>query len=275
MKLAIEWQKPLHEPEDDDKDWSLVLPFCQTLKNAFDSMCDVQTIGLRQGKEGRCYTFLKDAKSNDQTLPKIRTWIQLIGSYVAIRDCLPLSFALDYDREHGNPEMGQTVIGALRTRAKPYKSEPTSDTYSAADQLVEACACFIERVYCYQVADSVVAMPRSNPEKEFDLPSYLANGLAKRSPMNDLSHAVRTVRGRPPIKNLSLDKKLEVLEGTIQVDQDVFSGRIVLLLDDLYQSGVSMNYTAMMLLEAGAEKILGLACEKTCRNDDNLSWRQT
>ena len=32
-----------------------------------------------------------------------------------------------------------------------------------------------------------------------------------------------------------------------------------------------MNYVAMLLLEQGAKKVYGLACEKTCRNHDNIS----
>lgn len=53
----------------------------------------------------------------------------------------------------------------------------------------------------------------------------------------------------------------------------VFGSEVVLLVDDLYQSGVSMNYVAMLLLEAGAKKVFGLSCEKTCSNDDNVSRR--
>jgi hypothetical protein len=34
-----------------------------------------------------------------------------------------------------------------------------------------------------------------------------------------------------------------------------------------------MNYVAMLLLEAGAKKVYGMACEKTCSNDDNVSRR--
>jgi predicted amidophosphoribosyltransferase len=55
--------------------------------------------------------------------------------------------------------------------------------------------------------------------------------------------------------------------------EEVFTDRKVLLLDDLYQSGVSMNYCGLLLLQAGAKKIFGLACEKTCRNDDNVSGK--
>lgn len=57
------------------------------------------------------------------------------------------------------------------------------------------------------------------------------------------------------------------------MDKDVFTGKRVLLVDDLYQSGVSMNYCGLLLLNAGASKIFGLACEKACRNDDNVGGR--
>ncbi len=46
-------------------------------------------------------------------------------------------------------------------------------------------------------------------------------------------------------------------------------GRAIPLVDDLYQSGISMNFVAMKLQEAGATHVLGLAAEKTCRNDAN------
>ena len=73
------------------------------------------------------------------------------------------------------------------------------------------------------------------------------------------------------MKDALLEDKLEALEGTIEVDPEPFKDKVVLLVDDLYQSGVSMNYVAMLLLEAGAKKVYGLACEKTCSNDDNIS----
>jgi hypothetical protein len=56
-QLKSEWTETLHEPQRDGQDWSIVLPFCETLRNAFDSMCSANTIGLRKGSGGRCYTF--------------------------------------------------------------------------------------------------------------------------------------------------------------------------------------------------------------------------
>ncbi len=113
-------------------------------------------------------------------------------------------------------------------------------------------------------------MPPSYPKKPFDLPSFLALEIAKGLNKPDLSRLVATICSRPALKNISLGEKLDALGGTVEVDKAKFKGKKVLLIDDLYQSGVSMNYTAMLLLEAGAKGVYGLACEKTCRNDDNI-----
>jgi predicted amidophosphoribosyltransferase len=55
----------------------------------------------------------------------------------------------------------------------------------------------------------------------------------------------------------------------VKVDPAMIGGRVILLVDDLYQSGISMNWVAMKILEAGATAVFGLAVEKTCRNDEN------
>ena len=43
----------------------------------------------------------------------------------------------------------------------------------------------------------------------------------------------------------------------------------VLLVDDLYQSGITMQFVAMHLLGAGAEQVYGLALVKSRRDSDN------
>jgi len=189
---------------------------------------------------------------------------------VAIKDLLAISFALDYDRECGNPQKPQTTIGLLRAQAKPYGgASATTQTKEAADALVEHCVDFLNTMTCYESADSIVAMPPSDPVRAFNLPRYLAKKIAKQWGREDLSMQV-TGKPRNPIKGISLDQKLDTLLGTITVEKDVLADRKVLLLDDLYQSGVSMNYGGLLLVEAGASKVFGLACEKTCRNDDNV-----
>lgn len=269
-QLLHEWTEALHAPRDKYKNWSLVLPFCETFANAFHVMCDVPGSGLMSGKGERCFAFLDDANDNPATLDKVREWLALVGRHVAIRDCLALSFALDYDRERGDPGRPHTAIGSLRTRAKPYDAAPTKDTFAAADELIAECMGFLKGMTCYESATAVVAMPPSRPDKPFDLPAYLAKGIAKAWSRKDLSSALVTTGARAPLKDLPLAEKVKALEGTLRLDKRALAGNVILLVDDLYQSGVSMNLVGMELLGAGAQKVFGLACEKTCRNDDNV-----
>jgi len=132
---------------------------------------------------------------------------------------------------------------------------------------------FLNEMTCYKSADCIVAMPPSDPTKEYNLPRYLAKEIAAKWGREDLTGHVRTIKARDSIKGVPLAGKLDTLLGTIEVDSGVFDKRQVLLIDDLYQSGISMNYCGLLLLQAGAWKIFGLACEKTCRNDDNVSGR--
>lgn len=274
MQLKTQWPEPLHEPKSEEENWRLILPFCETFKNAFHSMCFVNSIGLREVSGRRCLTFFNDAKENKDTLIQVQSWLDIIGPYVALRDGLALSFAIDYDREKGDPKRPSTKIGKLRRRAKTYDAHPTSDTYVAADELVRVCLNVLKEVSCYNSADVIVAMPPSKLNKPFDLPGYLAKGIAKGCSKINLSHSLRTVRERPPIKDCEWKKKLNALKGTIELDPDSFKDKIVLLVDDLYQSGISINYVAMLLLEVGAKKVFGLTCEKTCSNDDNVSRKK-
>ena len=270
-----DFDRPLKAPGEisqNSQDWNLSFPFAETFVPAFEMVCKVDHIDFRRFQTGsRHYTFLKNV--SDKKIEEIKNWFSIISQYVALRDCLGLSFALDYDKEDGDPNKPQTQIGSLRSRAKPYNAEATLETFSAADELAQACLDFLQKVQCYNSVDTIVAMPPSKPNKKFDLPTYLAIKIAKKWGKTNLSNAVWTVRERLPIKNLALEDKLQALENTIQVAPDLFKGKTVLIVDDLYQSGISINYVALLLLEAGAENVVGLACEKTCRNDDNLKGR--
>lgn len=126
---------------------------------------------------------------------------------------------------------------------------------------------------CYKSADCVVAMPPSDAAKKYNLPRYLAAQIGAKWKRDDLTQHVRTIKSRNSIKAVPLAEKLDTLLGTVEVDDGIFDGKRVLLIDDLYQSGISMNYCALLLLRGGAKKVFGLACEKTCRNDDNVGGR--
>ena len=234
--------------------------------------CKAPSIGVRRSKDGdRCYTYLHNTSNKaEEDLVEVRAWLDTVGRYVALRDGLCQSFALDFDRINGSPTQPRTDVATLRARAKPYGGPSTTDGLLAADELATRMNTFIDEMTCYKFADCVVAVPPSNMNKPFDLPTHLAAKLGEARDLEILSSRLRTVASRPQLKNVVKSKKVEVLSGTVKADEGIFEGRSVLLVDDLYQSGASANMAAVKLLEAGAKRVLGLFCEKTCRNDDNV-----
>jgi len=254
------------------EDWNLRFPFKETFVPAFEEMCksiDHRRPFLTTGVAH--YTFLKNVTDND--IEKVRQWLELLQPYVAIRDCLALSFAIDYDSEDGNPGRPFTTVGNLRKQAKTYGKTPTHASLAAADELIKLCLHALRELTCYDSATCVVAVPPSDPAKPYNLPQHIAAGIAAGLGKKDLCAHVKTNRARQSVRGTPCAEKLPVIEGTVSVTPGVFEGQTVLLVDDLYQSGVTMNYVAMLLLESGAKKVFGLACEKTCSNDDNVSRR--
>lgn len=272
-QLRTEWKKTLYKPESAEKNWRLILPFPSTYQNAFTTMCETYAYP-HHASSGKLCLYLQGVDPNEDPPAEIPAWIETVGNYVVMRDFLALSCALDYERKGGDPSQPQSEIGALRSQAKPYGSqEATTQTKKAADQLVKICVAFLKEMTCYESADCVIAMPPSDPSRGYSLPRYLAGKIAEAWRRPDLSKHVRTTKRRRSLKSAAVAEKLETLVGTIEVDRDVFHKKNVVLIDDLYQSGTSMNYCALMLLRAGASKVFGLACEKTCRNDDNVGGR--
>jgi len=272
-QLRTSWPNVIHPPATAGRDLRVRLPFEHTYLGAFVCMVD-WPISTFASEQGVVTIYLQGTEGEEEAPECVRLWIDTVGQYVAMRDYLALSFALDYDREGGDPNRPQTEVGRLRLLAKPYGSrEATPQTIAAADQLVDRCLAFLNEMTCYKSADCVVAMPPSDPAKKYNLPRYLAGLVAAKWGREDLTGHVQTIKARDSIKGVPLTGKLATLLGTIQVDPGVFDKKHVLLVDDLYQSGISMNYCALLLLRAGARKIFGLACEKTCRNDDNVGGR--
>lgn len=269
-----DFEKPLKEPNELgswQKDWNLIFPFRETFVPAFYEMCEYVEHSPFRTKGTAYYTFLWNVTPDD--IDQIKSFLEAIKPYVAIRDCLTLSFAIDYDREGGNPDTPQTHVGLLRSIAKTYGKAASSQALEKADELVEECLAALKKLTCYNSATCIVAMPPSDPAKPFDLPKHLVANISERLGKPDKSDKVKTLKARPGNKELPCEEKLANIEGTVSVDDKSFKDEIVLLVDDLYQSGVSMNYVAMRLLEAGAKQVLGLSCEKTCSNDDNVSRR--
>lgn len=112
MKLASDWPNPLHPPKEEGGKWSLFLPFPETLRNAFAAMCSGVRHGFYVRDDNRLKIYLNDSDYNEESVELARAWVQTVGGYVAIRDCLALSFAMDYRMEAGDPQKAKRRSGA-------------------------------------------------------------------------------------------------------------------------------------------------------------------
>ena len=138
-QLKTEWHKTLYAPGEPDENWRIILPFANTYENAFGSMCELNH-HAHHAKEDWLIIFLNGTEGDQEAPAEAVEWIEKVGHPVAMKDFLAISFALDYDREGGNPTKPQTEIGALRGLAKPYGgSAPSAKTRKAADSLAEHC----------------------------------------------------------------------------------------------------------------------------------------
>ena len=85
----------------------------------------------------------------------------------------------------------------------------------------------------------------------------------------DGSNMICKIRETRRLQELSIEEKCNELRDAIKIVGDI-SGRDIILVDDLYQSGFTMWTVAQLLKKKGAKKVLGLACVKSLRDTDNL-----
>lgn len=202
------------------------------------------------------YGVWKPIKTNEEYV-RFEEFVQEYNDIVFLRDHLDLSLALsmNYNGEERTP------IGELEYQAK------FNDNKEAEKELIRVCNEWIEKLPFLKDADYICAMPSSNPATK-SLPHRIVAGLANLE-FDDISDSVSWTSKNRSIKDAkSAENKLEILEESgLQISNGLdLKGKTVLLFDDLYMSGVSMQYIAMKLKEAGATRVFGLCTVKSRSN---------
>ncbi|HTT79930.1 MAG TPA: hypothetical protein VMF86_09650 [Stellaceae bacterium] len=181
-------------------------------------------------------------------------------TYIFLRDLLDMSITLDYNFAD---RLVYTELGKAESNAKTARHQPSIKV------LAKACVRAISDVSYYKESDVICAVPPS-PDKEWDLPAEIVALVSQQTGKRDISKAVRFTVPKKSIKAASLSDKWAVLEGgQLTVFPNVVKGRKVILIDDKYQSGMTAQFVASRLYEAGVEEVNGLFCIKTWRDTDN------
>ena len=190
----------------------------------------------------------------------------------AIRGAWVDGYALDYhtvssayvgDNEFGHPvfDTERTPLGELLFRLKSRSDQ------SVVEEIMEAVAAFVELTWRPRLT-IIVPVPPSNTARRVQPLLVLADALGRRLRLDVRHDAVTKIRKTPQLKNVyDYAERAKVLEGAFGADSTVLAGQSVLLFDDLYRSGATMNAVAKALSEEGrAAALHALALTRTRRH---------
>lgn len=172
-------------------------------------------------------------------------------SPIKIRGRWKAGFALDWQTLHsefighnayGHP-MFDTVrppVGELLYQLK-YKANLT-----AVDKLVATAETFVRK--WNPDVEAIVPVPTSH-ERRKDHPVFLVGEpLSSRLRLEWACDSVVKTKSTPSMKNVDdLDQRKEILDGSFAVKKSSLEGKPVLLFDDVYESGTTMNAVADVL----------------------------
>ncbi len=195
------------------------------------------------------------------TEEEYKTFSSFIEKYkdmVFLRDTLDLSVALSM---HESEPGVRTTLGEHEYQVK-YQSE-NRDTSANKSALQTELQNRLEELPYFKLADYICAVPSSKTFMR-----DLVAGLTEFS-FEDISGKVSWQSKNGSLKDVeTADEKLDMIQSwdlTFGAGLDL-KDKNVLLVDDMYYSGVTMQYIAMKMKEAGAKRVFGMALVKSLGN---------
>lgn len=165
------------------------------------------------------------------------------------------------DDEYGHPQFVTTrsAIGELLYRLKYGQDQ------SVVEAIVTTTRSFLQARSWPM--DLIIPVPPSRYRK-FQPVVALAQRLAEVLNVAFGGGCVAKVRNIPELKNVfDFDKRTQLLTSAFQVDRSLVAGKCVLLFDDLYRSGATMNAVSSELKRSGkAARVYALALTMTRRH---------
>ena len=190
---------------------------------------------------------------------QVRTIIGAWRSGYAM-DLHTLSSTYVGDDEFGHPRFDtqRSEIGDLLYQLK-YSGDRT-----AVEKIAEAAEAFMGQ--WKPGVDILVPVPASRARNAPPV-VLVAQSLGKRMgiPVVDCVKRTREVQQLKDITDL--DERLKLLEGLHTVDNTASGGKRILLFDDLYRSGATLNAIAKVLYDdGGAKEVFALTITRTRSN---------
>ncbi|TCP95191.1 phosphoribosyl transferase-like protein [Cricetibacter osteomyelitidis] len=185
---------------------------------------------------------------------------------IEIQGSWHIGFAYDYHMKssiflgydvYGNPlfENIRTEMGELVYQLK-YNQNP-NNVSKIVDLLVDAFS-------GWESMDMLITAPFSN-HREYQPVMLIGDELSKRVNL-PCHHVLKKIKNKTSLKNLSsIEDKKQALTGNIILDSHdlTLKNKTILLIDDLYSSGSTLEYSTNVLLQNGAKEVNVLVMTKT------------
>ena len=163
-----------------------------------------------------------------------------------------------YDFELGD----RSALGSLVRKSKTYGDYPgdIGSAHQLAGILVNVVSATLSTRYSLENVNAVVHVPAFPPKHPFNLPTVLAEDISKAFSWDNASLRFRKIRETP-------EAKFGLNEDTTSAY--VFDGRLegsnILIVDDLYSTGQTLNMLAGVLVRAGANHVYGLCASRVSK----------
>lgn len=114
----------------------------------------------------------------------------------------------------------------------------------------------------YKEIECITCVPMRNRDRLYNQAAVISGVVAEKSGIPFVEDALVKVKDNPPFYKLNRQRRLELIKGSFKAENVTsFKDKTVLLIDDIYTTGVTMNEAAITLLHAGAKKIY---CATAC-----------
>jgi len=166
---------------------------------------------------------------------------------------------LGYDG-YGHPQF-ETVRSELGELL--YKLKYRADR-SAVDSIAETAAEFLAEKWRVNV-DLILPVPPSNTGRKRQPVLEVATAISERTGIELCLDGLVKVKQTPQLKDVfNFKERVAALEGAFTVEKAKIQGKSVLLFDDLFRSGATMNtITECLTKDGGAEVVYALTLTRT------------
>ena len=251
INFASHHSNALRRADRDNIVGRIVLPFADTIESIARHHLGMNRF-LFPSKFGN--SFYRQIHSEEE-YTRIATFVEQMSDVVFLRDTLDLSIALSM---HETKPGQRTALGEHEYQVK--YQQGNKDTSDDLAVLTAELQQKLEDLPYFKLADYVCAVPSSK--------LFMREIIVKLQGFSftDISAHVSWDNKNGSLKNVeTADEKLDMIQSwgfRIAEGLDL-KDKTILLLDDMYQSGVTMQYVAMRLKEAGAKRVFGMTIVKS------------